>query len=472
MIVAFAPEPRRLLLGAALIFAAALALRLGVMLASFDAVGFSAFQIEDSLQFMLEARYYLAAGTLTGLSAEGAAVYNPKIMPLAGAAFAFFGAVSPADAVPYILFQNGLDSATCVLVGLIGASLKPQLFVPAGLAAAANPTMIVNANMVLADSLCLFFYTLMLLGAVLLLQRTEDRAMRARLWPAVLLLALGAAGAMYVRFVSLHAAVFLFAALAAAILFRFRALAGRRIAALALAGLAAAVVVQPIALRNQVAHGEYAFSFQSGVHLLYWVVPMARDLSGVQPREAAEAEAQARLTERLGPQAEGLDVFERTAAMHELGREMFWETGFWPLAKAWTAGSILNLGIPAVAVSPPVRAIPHASFYDAPGDGAIGKVAGYIAAPENRLYVGVLAAASAAELIWWGLCLIGLARLAIQTPAIALLFVGWVLFFLAVTGPIVSPKYRLPLEPALSVFVAAGICWLLSRFRGSDHAVR
>ena len=35
-----------------------------------------------------------------------------------------------------------------------------------------------------------------------------------------------------------------------------------------------------------------------------------------------------------------------------------------------------------------------------------------------------------------------------------LLLIAWILFILVVNGPIASPKYRLPLEPAFAVFVA------------------
>ena len=33
---------------------------------------------------------------------------------------------------------------------------------------------------------------------------------------------------------------------------------------------------------------------------------------------------------------------------------------------------------------------------------------------------------------------------------------GWIGFILAANGPVASPKYRLPMEPALNLFTGAG----------------
>jgi len=44
-------------------------------------------------------------------------------------------------------------------------------------------------------------------------------------------------------------------------------------------------------------------------------------------------------------------------------------------------------------------------------------------------------------------------------------------YVLAVTGPITGVKYRIPLEPCLDIFLAAGVIWLLDRWwRGGRRA--
>ena len=38
-----------------------------------------------------------------------------------------------------------------------------------------------------------------------------------------------------------------------------------------------------------------------------------------------------------------------------------------------------------------------------------------------------------------------------------LLLAGWVAYILLLNGPVASPKYRLPIEPALAVLTGAGL---------------
>jgi hypothetical protein len=40
---------------------------------------------------------------------------------------------------------------------------------------------------------------------------------------------------------------------------------------------------------------------------------------------------------------------------------------------------------------------------------------------------------------------------------------SWIAYILLVSGPVASPKYRLPIEPVLMVLLAAGYCALRDR---------
>ena len=450
------PSPRP----APTVFGTALAIRLLSMAAIWIWGGNEAFTIEDSAQFLTEARHFAAAGTLLGFTPDGTAVFSPKIMPLAAALFALTRVDDAAFAWRVILIQNLLDSLSCVLIALSAGSIDRRFALPAGLVAALNPTMITVSNLLLSDTLCLVFQALLLYAALRLVARIANHRRGEddfRVWPVALTAALAIAGGTYTRFVALPLSVFLAALLAAAVLWRFGASGGRalpRLGALAVAGAIALTAIQPVALRNQLGFSHYAFSDQSGAHLLYWVVPMARDLSGMQPRQAAQDEARERLSAMIDPEE---DVFDRCEAMVTLGWEMLWETGGANLIEAWTAGAILNVGMPAVAINPVVRALPHESFYDASGSGGIDKILSYAAAAENRPYAAIVLASGLGTLVWLGLCALGIRTAARADPLAVLVLLGWCAVALIVTGPVVSPKYRLPLEPALCVFVGAAI---------------
>jgi hypothetical protein len=57
-----------------------------------------------------------------------------------------------------------------------------------------------------------------------------------------------------------------------------------------------------------------------------------------------------------------------------------------------------------------------------------------------------------------------------QNRTILLLLFFWVLFILAVSGPVASPRYRLPIEPALMVLAGAGF-YRLGLWRHKNSAV-
>lgn len=450
-----------------LIFGVALGIRLISMGLSWWLGGVEAFAIEDSTQFLLEAKAYAEAGSLFGFAADGTGIYNPQIMPLAGWLFAWTGVTDVALAWRVILIQHVLDAATCVVIGLTAGLLSPRYALPAGLAAALNPTMIVVSNMMLSDTLCLFFYAILIYAAMRLILRGDERAFP--FWQCVALGSLGITGAVFSRYVSLHLSVFLIGLLAVLILCRFGFQARERLGALALTALIAAAAIQPIAWRNFESTGHYSFSLQSGVHLLYWVVPMARDLSGMQPQQEAEREAQNRLQEISNAAGDG---FAQSRTMESLGAEMLRETGVGNLLKAWVLGSALNVATPALAINPILRALPHDSFYATPGNGAVGKVFTFLTAAQNQPYGAIVAAMGLATVAWLALCAYGCVPAARTDFFAVLLLFGWCAAVLAVTGPIVSPKYRLPMEPALCVFIGAALSTILHRLRGFQNAVR
>jgi hypothetical protein len=44
-----------------------------------------------------------------------------------------------------------------------------------------------------------------------------------------------------------------------------------------------------------------------------------------------------------------------------------------------------------------------------------------------------------------------------------LLLAGWIVYILALNGPVASPKYRLPIEPVLALLTGAGLVAFVRR---------
>ena len=113
---------------------------------------------------------------------------------------------------------------------------------------------------------------------------------------------------------------------------------------------------------------------------------------------------------------------------------------------------------------PRVRALPKPSFAETAGDGARDRIERYLdksggAYLSSLLFGLAFAALAGAAQIWGAACLLR------TRPWIALAALALVAYVLAVTGPVTGPKYRLPAEPALIVFAAAGLADLSRRLK-------
>src|SRR5262249_19413607 len=115
------------------------------------------------------------------------------------------------------------------------------------------------------------------------------------------------------------------------------------------------------------------------------------------------------------------------------------------LAKAWLEGAAVNLAAPALLADPRVRALPKPSFYNTPGASLWQKTRAYLFDDPGR-YQLVLVLGLIAMLPFLALEAIGFVMLA-RTIAWASVFAGGVLaYFLLLSGPVATPKYRLPME--------------------------
>jgi len=98
-----------------------------------------------------------------------------------------------------------------------------------------------------------------------------------------------------------------------------------------------------------------------------------------------------------------------------------------------------------------------------PGSSMGERVANFIKINRDHLFMGFWVLAQATLLLSRLVQLVGVAggltnRAARpMTVFLAMTFV----YFMAINGPIVNPKYRIPAEPALIIFLAMGMQWII-----------
>ncbi|MBI4366870.1 MAG: glycosyltransferase family 39 protein [Deltaproteobacteria bacterium] len=398
----------------------------------------------------------LVNGTLHGWQWVGT---EPLIMPL----FTWLVAINVAifgkwAVLSYVLSQCVLDTATCYLVYRIAREVYPAAAIPALVAAAINPTQIVLSGFFYTDTPFAFFAALFLLGSAGWLKVTT--------WRAALLIGIGLGGGLLIRPVMAPwAPVVLVFFLVSATLRRKLSL--QCFGQIVLAGLVFCVCAGAIMMRNATDYGAWSLTPQSGMHLSRWIVPLVREAKDGTPWAITADDTERRTAERFGPVTK--NPFEQSQRYRAVAMEDLSQLGLAAIAKAWGTGAAINLAAPSVILSPPVSQLPRTGFYATRGDTALEKIENFLFRSDNAIYAWILLAGIAGVATMRLLQLAGAFALlrAGANPWIMLLFAGWCLYILLANGPIASPKYRLPIEPVLTVLTGIGIAALLRGRRRS-----
>ena len=360
-----------------------------------------------------------------------------------------------------ILIQILLDSISCVVIALTAQSLFSKGFWTAGVLSAINLNMIILSASLLADTLYLFLFILFIYSLFKYLQ-VESKKWFFLLVLFVSLSALVRASSYYLL------PVLLIGLVSWRMWHRDSIFKIGKLIALYL--IVIGVVLGGIHQRNYQQYESTALVSQTGNHLLGWVVPAVYQYSGQGGYQEGRQLAKEKLAlalQRDHLERLSLNPFESSAYQTNIGKNILLDFGFMNILKAWVAGSAINLIAPSVAYAPVVRTMPHPSFYEAKGAGAFEKLINYIKNTSGFLYLSILAVGTIISITFTMLALIGVFKMISALPPITtttlLLLVG---YFFAITGPIIGVKYRLPIEPILTLFVT----YFLNRIRLSKSS--
>lgn len=437
----------------AVLFLAAVAIRWCYALLLFATMGEEALKGVDSHIYLLGAHVMvteLADHSLTDWHWLGPHLH---VMPLFAWSLALHLALFGAWGVlAFVLSQGLMDAATCLVVSASARQFDERYALPAGIAAAINPTQIVLSAIVFTDTQFVFFAAVSLYAAVRWMNSPAWR------WPIICAAALGAAaltrplGALWMP-VLIAFLLFVFAVR--------RQLSKTALTQIAAAGAIMALCLAPVLWRNVTAYGSWSLTSQSGLHLARWVVPLVKEARDRTPWHEASEDMERLTRERFGPAPS--NQFELSRQYSVVAREKLAELGLAPMVKAWGMGALINVGAPALVLSPPVANLHRTGFFATPGQSMFDKVANFLFRSDDRAYSWLLLAGIGGVIAMRAFQLVGFAavlRVRAHWPALSL-FALWIAFILAVNGPIASPKYRLPIEPPLMVLAGAGFAVLL-----------
>ena len=221
--------------------------------------------------------------------------------------------------------------------------------------------------------------------------------------------------------------------------------------------ITAAAPIIPVLVRNAIYYDSFSVTSQTGDHLALWVVPLVTERANGTPYQTTFDRMEALYRQEASGEA---NPFRRSAIASRLAREEMARLPLGAYAKAWLEGIMVDLAAPALLADPRVRALPKPSFYNTLGASLWQKASAYIF-EDPGWYQLLLVLGLIATLPFLVLEGVGFVMLARKMPWAAIFAGGVLAYFLLLSGPVATPKYRLPVEPVLIVLTAIPLAWIL-----------
>ena len=349
------------------------------------------------------------------------------------------------------LLQALLSAGTCAMIARLGLFVSRPAGLAAGFLSACSATLIVYSAQILTDTLSLFMLTAAFLATVHFLQRPS------------LAMAAGIGVAAGLAFGVRPGVALLLPAMAVLILARtIRTDFRRAVISAVLFCVLAALPVTPLVVRNYVYFDRFALTSQSGVHLANWIVPLLRQRQDGTPYEVSVNKMNAAFDAAVKRAPDAFrDPFQQSSLYTSLARAELSSISALTFIQAWTEGAATNLLAPAALGDPRVRTMEKPSFFATPGQSMLERTINYFQS-SSAAFAIVMIAGVAGSVLSIALAAIGFFLLCRERASWAALAAAPVVYFLLLSGPIASAKYRMPMEPSLIVLAGIGLAALWS----------
>jgi 4-amino-4-deoxy-L-arabinose transferase-like glycosyltransferase len=406
----------------------------------------------DSEKYLIVAREFLAGGfgNHSGEQLERMPLYPAFV----AAIFHLFG-MENLRAVATI--QAFVDALSVIGIGVAARAMSDRFAAPSALAAAIIPNFLVHASYVLTETLFIVFFVWGLAALLWSLRRNTLTLLIA----GGLLFGL----ALMTRPVMIHYLAALVPALATALWLHGKALPR----ATALAFIPAVLILAfaaPRAIDHYRHYGHLSLTAQEGTHLLNWFYGCLASATPCAERGRVVEETRPIAEARIAALGKDKDnPFAVSAVESRLAVEKILATPPSLIITSMSAGMF--------------RVLMQTGFYESfaqfrqapaflsamPGNSMSERLANFVAANKTNgfmlLWVAAQIALLLSRLVQFGGLVHGLREPAYRGATFIL--VATIAYFLVLTGPVASPKYRIPIEPPLLILFGMGWAWMRDR---------
>jgi hypothetical protein len=207
----------------------------------------------------------------------------------------------------------------------------------------------------------------------------------------------------------------------------------------------------PISLRlinNIKNHNSYSLTSQTGTHLAYWVAPIILSESkGLNRSDTLEIIANKRNKYILTD-----DPYKNDAILRSIGMEVLAEVNLSKVIYAWGKGILINLSAPSILLDKKLRNLEHPSYYEVSNPRKW--MLSLISEKKYYNYLLIISLASITSIFSILSFIIGPVLLYKENKYVSYFCLLYVLYFMIITGPVLSPKYIFPILPCIFLYQA------------------
>ena len=219
----------------------------------------------------------------------------------------------------------------------------------------------------------------------------------------------------------------------------------------------------PISLRiidNLKSYNTYSLTSQSGTHLAFWVVPMilsdTRDISRNDAMDLVVKHIQSKYKFSNNP-------YKDDAMLRKASFEVLSQMNKFNIAYHWGKAGFINLFSPVILLDKSLRSLPHPSYYDT------GNFFQWIklisSKKEYYNYIIILFVASITSILSLILFTFGAFLVFKKNKIIFYITTLNILYFLVITGPVLSPKYIFPILPCIFLYQGVALYEIIKVFK-------
>tara|TARA_B100000886_G_scaffold332881_1_gene286112 strand:- start:254 stop:1588 length:1335 start_codon:yes stop_codon:yes gene_type:complete len=339
----------------------------------------------------------------------------------------------------YLVLQSILDSLNCYIIYRLGSLIFPKQKLYIFISATLSPLMIILSLQILSETIFLFFFSLFLYFSVKIILDKNNLFYKFAIAGLFLGLATSIRSITYpliflavVPFIIilLKKNVFKYNIFFSCVIFLFFSLL-------------------PISSRlyeNFKIHNTLSLTSQAGSHLAYWVTPLIiSETKKINRTDAIKA------IDKVANKYTFTDnYYENDKILRRVGFEVLSEINKVHIIYHWVKAGIINLVAPSALLDKNLRSLPHPSYYDT--GYALLWLKLIFSNSEYLKYLIFVSIASITCIFAITSLIIGPLYIYKNDKMIFFLTTLYVLYFLFITGPVLSPKYIFPILPCLFLY--------------------